>query len=213
MIYMVEEQQEDPSHAQEGPNQPGRPEEQQPIVSETEVLNAKLQDALKQAEQYKDLFLRKAAEFDNYKKRIENESGLLIRFANEELIGGILPILDDFERSLKLSKERKDIESLYRGVELVYQKLVKALEAQGIKPIETVGKSFNVHYHDALMQMPREDIPPLTILEEVEKGYTFHDKVIRHSKVVVSSAPSRAEQSIEQSIGSDRHEKSGQTGT
>jgi molecular chaperone GrpE len=152
-----------------------------------------LDEAKKQAEYYKDLFLRKAAEFENYKKRQENEAGLLTKFANEELIGEILPVLDDFERSMKMSKDRKDLENFYRGVELIYQKLVKILESEGIKPIETVGKPFDVHYHDALMQIPREDLPSFTILEEVEKGYTFHDKVIRHAKVIVSSAPAEHE--------------------
>ncbi|HWP82238.1 MAG TPA: nucleotide exchange factor GrpE [Bacteroidota bacterium] len=164
--------------------------DQQQKTSQTgEDLAAQLEEAKKQAEYYKDLFLRKAAEFDNYKKRQENEASLVIKFANEELISEILPVLDDFERSLKLSKDRKDLETFHRGIELIYQKLVKILESQGIKPIETVGKPFDVHYHDALMQIPREDLASFTILEEVEKGYTFHDKVIRHAKVIVSSAP------------------------
>ena len=137
--------------------------------------------------------MRKAAEFENYKRRAESESAAIVRFANEELISEILPVLDDLERSLKLSKERKDFESLFKGVELIYQKMVKTLSALGVKPLETAGKEFNVAFHDALMQMPSENVPPHTILEEVEKGYTLHDKVIRHAKVVVSTAPASSE--------------------
>lgn len=159
-------------------------------------LSAKLAETEKQLEQYKDLLLRKAAEFENYKKRVENESATIVKFATEELIVELLPILDDLERSLKLSKDRKEFEPFYKGVELIYQKMVKVLSDQGVKPMETVGKEFNVDYHDALMQIPREDVPPHTILEEVEKGYTLHDKVIRHAKVIVSTTPPLEESTV-----------------
>ena len=140
----------------------------------------------KQAEYYKDLFLRKAAEFDNYKRRTEVETSAIIRFANEDLITAILPIVDDLERSLKNSKDQKD-SPLFRGIELIYQKMMKVLEAQGARPFETVGKEFDVHFHDALLQVPKEGVPPHTVVEEVEKGYMFHDKVLRHAKVIVAA--------------------------
>ena len=148
-----------------------------------------LAEIQRQADQYKDLYLRKAAEFENYKKRIENESATLIKYANEDLIASILPVLDDLERSLKLSKDKREFESLYRGVELIHQKFTKILEGLGVKTLVTVGKEFNVAYHDALMQMPKEGIPSHTVIEEVEKGYTLGDKVIRHAKVIVSAVP------------------------
>lgn len=148
---------------------------------------AKVAELEKQVDQYKDLLLRKAAEFENYKRRAENEAVTVVQFANEELISSILPILDDLERSLKLGKEKKEGESFYRGIELIHQKMMKALTSQGVSVLETVGKEFNVDYHDALMQLPRSDVPHHTVLEEVEKGYTLHNKVIRHAKVVVSS--------------------------
>jgi molecular chaperone GrpE len=139
--------------------------------------------------QYKDLLLRKAAEFDNYKRRIESETTNIFKYATESLVEDLLPVLDDFERSLKHRKENKDNDALVKGIELIYQKLVKVLEGRGVKTFDTVGKEFNVEYHDALMQIPRSDVPHYTILEEVEKGYTLNDKVIRHAKVVVSSTP------------------------
>jgi molecular chaperone GrpE len=85
---------------------------------------------------------------------------------------------------------------LYKGIELIYAKFLKVLEAQGLKTMDVVGKEFNVDVHDALMQMPRADVPPHTVLEEVEKGYLLFDKVIRHAKVVVSAAP--AEEPVQQ---------------
>jgi molecular chaperone GrpE len=165
--------------------------ESQPQNGGTPVANdlaAKLAEAEKQADLFKDLMYRKAAEFENYRKRAENDAASIVKFANESLIEELLPVLDDFERSLKSAKTSNDFESLYRGIGLIYQKLVKNLEKQGLKSFETVGKEFDVGFHDALLQMPRADVPPHTVIEEVEKGYTLNDKVIRHAKVVVSAA-------------------------
>ncbi len=172
-------------------NEESENEEKTPQAAPAEANGeaAKLAEAEKQLEMYKDLMYRKAAEFENYKKRAENEASSIVKFANEGLITELLPVLDDFERSIKAAKTSKDFESLFRGIELIYQKLVKNLEKRGLKSFETVGKEFDVAYHDALMQMHREGVPPHTVLEEVEKGYTLHNKVIRHAKVVVSAHP------------------------
>jgi molecular chaperone GrpE len=163
-----------------------------PELPEATESALQMEELQKQVDQYKDLLLRKAAEFDNYKRRIESETTNILKYATESLVEDLLPVLDDFERSLKHRKESKDNDALVKGIELIYQKLVKVLEGRGVKPFDTLGKEFNVEYHDALMQIPRSDVPHHTILEEVEKGYTLNDKVIRHAKVVVSSAPDEA---------------------
>jgi molecular chaperone GrpE len=173
-----------------------------PELPEATESNLQLEELQKQVDQYKDLLLRKAAEFDNFKRRIENETTNVIRFATESLIDDLLPVLDDFERSLKHSRETNQNDALVKGVELIYGKLLKVLEGRGVKAFETVGKEFDVGFHDALMQMPRKDVPPHTVIEEVEKGYMLNDKVIRHAKVVVSSAP------VEEQSGADKTELS-----
>ena len=149
----------------------------------------KVAEAEKQVEYYKDLLLRKVAEFDNFKKRVENDSASSLRFARVDIIQRLLPVIDDFERSLKLSKDRRESEAFAKGVDLIYQKLVKFLEFQGVKEIESLGKEFDVHYHDALLQVPRNDVPPHVVIEVVEKGYSLEDRVLRHAKVVVSTTP------------------------
>ncbi len=179
---------EEPKEEKTQANQP-QDVAQDATTPSAERADAKLAEALRQAETYKDLLYRKAAEFENFKKRSENEVASVIKFANESLISDLLPVLDDFERSLKAAKTSKEFESLYKGIELIQQKLLKNLEKRGVKSFETVGKEFNVEYHDALLQLPREDVAPHTVLEEVEKGYTLHDKVIRHAKVIVSTLP------------------------
>ncbi|MGD0590500.1 MAG: nucleotide exchange factor GrpE [Bacteroidota bacterium] len=169
-----------------------------PELPEATESALQMEELQKQFDQYKDLLLRKAAEFDNYKRRSESETANFLKYATESLIEDLLPVLDDFERSLKHRKESKDNEALVKGIELIYQKLVKVLERRGVKPFDTVGKEFNVEYHDALMQIPRSDVPHYTILEEVEKGYTLNDKVIRHAKVVVSSTPDESPSGTDQ---------------
>ena len=188
-------------------NEEAAREEEQPVPD----LQEKLTEAEKQAASYKDLYLRKAAELDNYKRRMENETGLIVRFANEELLQTILPVVDDLERSLKSASELKQ-DALFKGVELIHQKIVKVLQAQGVTPFETVGKPFDVHYHDALLQVPKKGIPPHTILEEVEKGYMYHDKVLRHAKVIVSAEDESGENVNASEEAGDREKESDETG-
>lgn len=151
----------------------------------------------------KDMLLRKAAEFENYKKRMSADTSGIIRMANEGLVLSILPIVDDLDRSLKSGKESQHESSFYVGIELIHQKLQKMLESFGVQPLETVGKPFDVHYHDALMQVPKNDVPHHTILQEVERGYTMSGKVIRHAKVVVSTSSPEAEESPADTHGKD----------
>ena len=146
-----------------------------PIV-ELETKVSELQDKL----------LRKAAEFDNYKRRTENDQFNLLSFAAESFITKILPVIDDFERSLDHISDTDSAEAIKEGIMLVYDKLIKILDEQGVKKMDSVGKPFNVDYHDALMQIKDDTVPAHTVVEEVEKGYTYKDKVIRHAKVIVS---------------------------
>ena len=138
----------------------------------------------------KDKLLRKAAEFENYKRRTENDQINLITFAAELFIQKLLPVIDDFERSLGHVDEAQDITAIKQGLKLIYDKLMKVLDEQGVKKIEAVGNPFDVDYHEALMQRPDDSVEPHTVLDEMEKGYTYKDKVIRHAKVVVSEEKS-----------------------
>lgn len=155
--------------------------------SEVDILNAKIAELEKQVATYKDQLFRKAAEFENYKRRTESETMTFVKFAGENIITQLLPVLDDLTRSIASGKEKSWNDPFFKGVELISAKFNKALESQGLKAMETVGKEFNVEFHDALMQVQREDVPPHTIIEEVEKGYLLFDKVIRHAKVIVST--------------------------
>ena len=134
----------------------------------------------------KDKLLRKAAEFENYKRRTENDQLNLLKYSAESFIVKLLPVVDDFERSIDHMDSAKDVESIKQGVTLIYNKLMKILSEQGVEKIEAVGKPFDVEYHEAMLQRKAEDVEPHTVLDEIEKGYIYKDKVIRHSKVIVS---------------------------
>ena len=147
----------------------------------------RLEEARKAADGYKDQLLRKAAEFENFKRRTEAEYLSLIRSANEGVLVSLIPVVEDIARSLRSVPEEESTTSFVKGVELIEQKLIKVLEQHGLRPFESFGKPFDVNYHDALLQVPRDDVPPGTVVEEVERGYMLLDKVLRHAKVVVSS--------------------------
>jgi molecular chaperone GrpE len=154
----------------------------EPVQEGTENLKEELSKA-------KDSLLRLAAEFDNYKKRTENEISNYIKYASENFVKELLPVLDDLKRSVESIEkgETKDFETLKTGMISITNKFVGILESQGLKEIDVLGKEFNVDTCDALLQVPYPDVPPHTVVEVVEKGYYLKDKIIRHSKVLVSS--------------------------
>ena len=146
------------------------------IFKKTETEKIELQDKL----------LRKVAEFDNYKRRTENEFSNLFKYAAENFIKKILPVVDDLERSIKHLSESEENSSVTDGIKMIYDKLLKILDDQGVKKMEAVGKPFNVHFHEALLQKKDEQQPPHSVLDELETGYLYQDKVIRHAKVIVN---------------------------
>ena len=152
----------------------------------TGELTERIKELENEVQEYKDKILRKAAEFENYKRRTENDQLNLLKYTGENLIIKLLPAIDDFERSIQHMENAKDINSIKEGMQLVYNKLMKILEEQGVKKIEAVGKPFDVDFHEALMQRKDESVPAHTVLDELEKGYMYKDRVIRHSKVIVS---------------------------
>lgn len=142
---------------------------------------------------YKDRLIRKIAEFDNYKRRTENDQLNLLKYAAEGFIIRLLPVIDDFERSIKHSSEAKNIASVVNGVKMIYEKFMKLLDEQGVKKIDAVGFPFDVHYHEAMLQREAPGVSPHTVLDEIETGYIYKDKVLRHSKVIVSDDSSTEE--------------------
>lgn len=145
----------------------------------------------------KDQLMRVAAEFDNYKKRMERERSKLLKYAGENILRDLLATLDNLDRALEQGgaesqDEGKKLESMLQGLELTRKGLIATLERYGVEPINAVGMSFNPDEHDALT-MEAGDIPANHVVREFARGYRFKDRVLRHAQVVVSSGPAQAQ--------------------
>jgi molecular chaperone GrpE len=140
---------------------------------------AKIDEKDKKIAELTDCLQRLQAEFENYKKRAEKENGHFMKFANANLIGELLPLLDSFEFAFK----NKDSKEFVQGVELIFAQLFSILEKQGLRPIHAEGKKFDPYKHEVLLQEPsdKDEI----VLEELQKGYMLQDKVLRFSKVKI----------------------------
>lgn len=164
-------------------NQPEAQEE----LTETEKLQKELDETKAALEKEKKEYLFLMAEFDNFRKRVLKEKAELIKNAGEKTLGGILTIVDDFERGLDATKEADDAAAVREGMDLIYQKLVKYLADNSVKPMLTEqATDFDADLHEAIaiVPAPAEDLKG-KIIDTTQKGYTINDKVLRHAKVVV----------------------------
>ncbi len=134
-----------------------------------------------------DKYLRLHAEFDNYRRRTNKEKLDIISSASEGVLKDLLPVLDDFERAIENNDKVDNMESIKEGFHLIYNKLKSNLEAKGLKPMQSIGEPFDSELHEAIANVPAEDKDKSgKIVDDVEKGYFLHDKVIRYAKVVVA---------------------------
>ena len=144
-------------------------------------INKLTEDLEKSNKEY--LFLM--AEFDNFRKRTVREKADIIRNAGEKVLGELLPIIDDFERAIKANEQADDIDAIKQGVTLIYNKLIKYLEHNQVKAIESTGNDFDTELHEAVTTFPApsEEMKG-KVIDTVLTGYTINDKVLRHAKVV-----------------------------
>lgn len=175
-----EGQAQDGEQAKEGEQQEAQQEQPQPSVEEQ--LTAKLAES-------NDKYIRLAAEFDNYRRRVAKEKLDLISTAGEDVIKGLLPVLDDCERALQVLNASTDSEAAKaakEGTELIYNKMMGYLKSKGLAPIEAVGKELDTDFHEAVAQFPvQEPEKKNKIFDVTQQGYTLNGKVIRFAKVVV----------------------------
>jgi molecular chaperone GrpE len=145
-----------------------------------------VKDGEEKLAEMQDKYMRLSAEFDNYRKRTLREKMDLSKYAGENLLLGILPLMDDFERALKHLDTTPDCVALKDGIEIIYGKFSDFLKQNGIKEIESLNSSFNVDLHDAVAKIPVEEAEKKgKVVDVLLKGYYLQDKVLRHSKVVV----------------------------
>jgi molecular chaperone GrpE len=148
---------------------------------ETKKLQAELSEL-------KDQYLRKQADFDNYRKRIQKEKQESIRYGNASLLGDLIEVIDNFERAIKSSADSKDFDNFHQGIVMIEQQFVGLLEERyGMKRLKSLGEEFNPSHHEAIA-MASEGADPQVVVEEFQKGYLLHDRVLRTAKVKVGSA-------------------------
>jgi molecular chaperone GrpE len=126
------------------------------------------------------------ADFDNYRKRVIKEKADILRNGAEKVLGGILPIVDDFERGLQAAKNAENSDAIAEGMELIYNKLLKFLEDNGVKAMQSTGEAFDTELHEAIAMIPApsEELKG-KVIDTTQKGYMINDKVLRHAKVAV----------------------------
>lgn len=152
---------------------------------DVESLTKELEEKSKMMDDYFSSLQNVSADFENYKKRVERERAEWIKFANEGLILDLLASVDNFERALKAANENKNYESLRKGTEMIYREMMGVLRKNGLEEIKALGENFDPYKHEAVAQTTRKDCEDGTIVEEYQKGYILHSKVIRPSKVKV----------------------------
>jgi molecular chaperone GrpE len=165
------------------------PEETQaaePAVSETAMLAAERDRLAAEKAELEDRFRRAQAEFENARRRAERDRSDFVQFAAADVVRSLLPMLDDFERALKVESADKEYA---KGVELIYGRLMDALKKQGLEPIETAGKKFDPNLHEAVMREQSEDAEDQAILGELQRGYNFKGKLLRPAWVKVAVHP------------------------
>jgi molecular chaperone GrpE len=160
-------------------------------ATEETGLVAELQLALaaktEEAKGLNDKYLRLAAEFDNYKRLIQRDQRDQIRFGNEQLLKELLPVVDNLERAIKASREGGSSEVLIQGVDLTLKQLTGALTRFHVTPVETIGQPFDPTTHQAVTSVASEKIPEQHVVDELQRGYLLHDRILRAAMVSVST--------------------------
>lgn len=148
----------------------------------------KKQDAMKEKiDELEDRVKRQMAEFENFRKRTEKEKAAMFETGAKSVIEKILPVVDNFERGLATIPEEEKGSAFAEGMEMIYKQLLGELEKMDVKPIPAVGEEFNPDFHNAVMQVESEEFESGVVAQELLKGYTYRDNVVRHSMVAVVS--------------------------
>ncbi len=166
--------------------------QQESSSDKTASESSELDAALAERDQYIDKYQRSIAELENYRRRVQREAELSARYSSLPLIRDLLPALDNVARTIQAAEQTGKIDDLLQGLEMIVAQVDQVFASHSAKPIPAVGETFDPNLHEALQQIPTAEHPPMTIIQELERGYSMHDRVIRPSKVIVACAPPEA---------------------
>jgi len=163
------------------------PSEEAPEVEETtaETEEKPAAELSEEQKDFRDMYIRLMAEFDNYRKRTQREKADLIRFGNKDLMTALLPVLDDLDRTVEAISKTDNLTSVKDGINMVSKKIHQLFSKQGIAPIEAKGEEFDSELHEAIQSLEMGEEHKGKVIDEAEKGYLFKEQVVRYSKVIV----------------------------
>lgn len=147
-----------------------------------------LLDKTDEIEAVNDKYLRLAAEFENYKRRVQRDQSDTIRFANEKLLRDMLPTLDNLERAIQSGRNQDNVDGILEGIDLTYKHFLETLQKIGVTQVSSVGEIFDPAKHQAVGQVESSSVPENAIIEEYQKGYFLHDRILRPAMVTVAKA-------------------------
>jgi molecular chaperone GrpE len=163
-------------------------QESDKLASEETNIQSEIEKARAEAAEWKDKYVRLYAEFENFRSRTSREKIAMVGTASEGLMKDLLPVIDDFERSLKAMETSDEVSSLKEGVDLVFHKFTGLLHQKGLKAMETIGKPFDADFHEAITQFPAPDPSQKgMVIDELDKGYSLNDKTIRFARVIIGA--------------------------
>ncbi len=157
-----------------------------------------------EAEKNKDLYLRALADLENYRKRAQREKEDAIRFANGNLLREMIPVIDNLERAVEHAKDDQD-GGLLEGVQMTLEQFRKVLESFGVKAVDSIGSPFDPNFHQAMGEMVTSDHPPSSVVQELQKGYTLNDRLLRPAMVMIAKAPAE-ENAVEEIAETNENE-------
>lgn len=162
---------------------------QQDASTETSENDSSELDAIKaERDQNLDKFQRATAELENFRRRVQREAELSARYSSLSLIRDLLPAMDNVARTIQAAEQTGKVDDLIQGLQMIVAQFDQIFGSHSAKPIAAVGETFDPNLHEALQQVPTDEHPPMTVIQELERGYIMHDRVIRPTKVLVACA-------------------------
>ncbi len=162
------------------------------VLEDLDALRSRLQAAEQARDQYLDLATRTRADFENYQKRMQRDLATERRFAQAPLASDLLGALDNLERATAAAEKAGEKGPLVQGVAMVHSQLLDVLRRHGVTRMEVLGQPFDPNLHQAVLQQPSKDCPPMTVVQVLEPGYLIHERVLRPARVAVSAAPAES---------------------
>ncbi|WP_233189468.1 nucleotide exchange factor GrpE [Geothermobacter hydrogeniphilus] len=205
---VTKQQNQEPEEKSTEDLQPGAETEEVGAQAATEDLAAELAAAREEAGKNWDLYLRSQAEMENFRKRMQRDKQDALRFANEGILREILPVIDNLERAVEHARENDtDTAGLLEGVEMTLDQFARTLEKFGVKPVDAVGKPFDPACHEAMGQMVTGEVPPNSVVQQLQKGYLLNERLLRPALVMVAKAPEVETEQTSDSSASEAEEK------